>query len=149
MARYMGIKLDEIIELGNQWFETVMGGGSGKQQSAFFMDPNSRVYVMPSGISFNFDEHYELHTQWINEIHEFGDFNLTPLSESPERVRATGTVYWQAEFPDRPAPNIIKAVVGEDWIIERLPSGELKFVLYMNTFHHPLPDSAPLFLENP
>jgi hypothetical protein len=54
-------------------------------------------------------------------------------------VRAVGTVYWQAEFRGRPAPNIIKAVVGEDWILERTKSGKLAFVLYMNTFHHTLP----------
>jgi hypothetical protein len=61
-------------------------------------------------------------------------------------VRARGTVYWQAEFPQRPQPKVIKAVVGEDWIIERAASGELKFVLYINTFHHFLPDSASLDL---
>ena len=44
-------------------------------------------------------------------------------------MRAMGTVYWQAEFRGRPAPNVIKAVVGEDWILERTPSGELAFVL--------------------
>ena len=42
---------------------------------------------------------------------------------------------------------MIKAVVGEDWIIERAASGALKFVLYVNTFHHFLPDSAPLDRE--
>jgi hypothetical protein len=42
---------------------------------------------------------------------------------------------------------VIKAIVGEDWIIERVASGELKFVLYMSTFHQLLPDSAPLQLE--
>ena len=41
---------------------------------------------------------------------------------------------------------VIKAVVGEDWILERATSGELKFVLYINTFHHTLPDSAALDL---
>ena len=76
----------------------------------------------------------------------FGHFDLTPLNASPERVRARGTVYWQAEFPERRQPNVIKAVVGEDWIIERAASGELKFVLYINTFHHFLPDSASLDL---
>ena len=78
--------------------------------------------------------------------HAFGHFDLTPLNEAPERVRARGTVYWQAEFPGRLPPNVIKAVVGEDWIIERAPGGTLKFVLYLNTFHHFLPDSAPLDL---
>ena len=63
-----------------------------------------------------------------------------------DRVRARGTVYWQAEFPGRPPPSVIEAVVGEDWIIERAASGELKFVRYVNTFHHFLPDSAPVDL---
>jgi hypothetical protein len=75
-----------------------------------------------------------------------GHFELTPLNASPERVRDTGTVYWQAEFAGRPAPSVIKVVVGEDWILEWTPSGDLKFVLYMNTFHHTLADSAPLDL---
>ena len=66
-----------------------------------------------------------IHAQWINERHSFGHFDLTPLNATPERVRARGTVYWQAEFPGRPAPNVIKAVVGEDWILERAASGAL------------------------
>ena len=78
--------------------------------------------------------------------HSFGHFDLTPLNASPERMRARGTVYWQAEFQGRPAPDVIKAVVGEDWILERAASGGLKFVLYLNTFHHLLPESAPLDL---
>ena len=41
---------------------------------------------------------------------------------------------------------VIKAVAGEDWIIERTASGDLKFVRYVNTFHHFMPDSAPLDL---
>ena len=62
-------------------------------------------------------------------------------------MRARGTVYWQAEFPGRQAPNVIKAVVGEDWILERAASGGLKFVLYINTFHQLLPDfGAALFV---
>ena len=60
----------------------------------------------------------------------------------------TGTVYWQAEFAGRPEPNVIKAVVGEDWILEKLPSGDLKFVLYTNTFHHALPRFGPSCFVN-
>lgn len=98
------------------------------------------------GTASRLEEQHKLHTQWINERHEFGQFSLTPLSASPERVRAVGTVYWQAEFRERPAPNVIKAVVGEDWILKRTKSGKLTFIIYMNTFHHTLPDSVPLKL---
>jgi hypothetical protein len=31
-------------------------------------------------------------------------------------------------------------------ILERTKSGKLAFVIYMNTFHHTLPDSVPLKL---
>ena len=58
-----------------------------------------------NGVTFSLEEHHELHTQWINERHQFGQFSLTPLSASPERVRAVGTVYWQKEVRERPPPN--------------------------------------------
>jgi hypothetical protein len=140
------ITLDEVHEFGDRWFNTVMNGGSAGDQAAFFLDRHSRIYVLWNGTSIDFEEHQNLHAQWINELHRFGHFELTPLNASPERVRATGTVYWEAEFVGKPAPNVIKAVVGEDWILERRPSGGLRFVLYMNTFHHTLPGSSPLDL---
>ncbi len=140
------ITLKEVQDFGGRWFDAVMNGGTAAGQAAFFRDPHSRIYVLSNGATFDFEEHCKLHTQWINEVHRFGHFDLLPLNASPERVRATGSVYWQAEIAGRPAPNVIKAVVGEDWILEKMPSGDLKFVLYANTFHHTLPDSAPLAL---
>ena len=137
---------DDVRDFGRRWFDTVGSGGSAADQAAFFLDPHARIHVVWNGMTFDFEEHHRLHTQWINEAHQFGHFNVTPLNASPERARAIGTVYWQAEFVGRPTPNVIKAVVGEDWILERTASGNLLFVLYMNTFHHTLPDSAPLAL---
>ena len=138
------ISLDEVRDFGGRWFDTVMNGGSAADQAAFFLAPDARIYIVWNGATLDLDEHHKLHARWTNELHRSGDFTLTALSASPERVRAVGSVYWQAEYKGRPAPNVIKAVVGEDWILERTPSGALKFVLYMNTFHHLLPDSAPL-----
>ena len=40
----------------------------------------------------------------------------------------------------------LKIVVGEDWIVQRVESGEVKFALYINTHHQVLPDSAPFAL---
>jgi hypothetical protein len=31
---------------------------------------------------------------------------------------------------------VVKCVVGEDWIVQREPSGDLKIVLYVNPYHH-------------
>ena len=133
------ITVEDVREFGHRWFDTVGRGGSAEDQAAFFLDKHARIYIVWNGVTFSLEEHHKLHTQWINERHQFGQFSQTPLSASPERVRAVGTVYWQAEFRGRPAPNVIKAVVGEDWILERTRSGELAFVIYMNTFHHTLP----------
>ena len=140
------ITLDEVREFGMRFFDAVAGGASAAEQAHVFLDSRTRTYVAWNGATINLNEHETLHAQWINEHHIFGHFDLTELNASPDRVRARGTVYWQAEFPERPPPSVIKAVVGEDWIIERAASGELKFVLYVNTFHHFLPDSAPLDL---
>jgi hypothetical protein len=140
------ITRDEIRDFGASWFNAVAKGASAAEQAQFFLDPHARIYIVWNGATLNLQDHEKLHAQWINEHHGFGHFELTPLNTTPERVRAIGTVYWQVEFAGRPAPNVIKAVVGEDWIIERAPCGNLKFVLYLNTFHHLLPDSAPLDL---
>jgi len=140
------ITLDDVQDFGTSWFNAVATGASAAEQAQFFFHPHARIYVIWNGATISLEDHEKLHAQWINEQHRFGHFDLTPLNASPERVRARGTVYWQAEFPDRPAPNVIKAVVGEDWLLERANSGELKSVLYVNTFHHMLPESAPLDL---
>jgi hypothetical protein len=140
------ITVDEVRELGRRFFDAVASGASAAEQAQFFLDPHARIYIAWNGATISLEDHERLHAQWINEHHSFGHFDVTPLNASPERVRARGTVYWQAEFPERPPQNVIKAVVGEDWIIERAASGALKFVLYVNTFHHFLPDSAPLDL---
>lgn len=141
----MPITLEEVLAFGDRWLTTVLGRGSPAQQAAFFLNPDSRFYVIESGETMTFQDNQDLHCQLINEVHTLSDFTLTPLNASPDRVRTTGRFYWQAEYGDkRPAPNMIKAIVGVDWILERVPSGELKFVLYLSSFHQLLPDSAPL-----
>lgn len=140
------ITLNEVRDFGTRFFDAVAGGASAAEQAQYFLYAHARIYVAWNGATISLKEHETLHAQWINEHHAFGHFDLTELNASPERVRARGTVYWQAEFPERSPPKLIKAVVGEDWIVERATSGALKFVLYVNTFHHFLPDSAPLDL---
>ena len=134
------ITLNEVLEFGTSFFDAVANGASAAEQAQFFLHPHARIYIAWNGATISLEDHATLHAQWINEHHAFGRFDLTELNASPNRVRARGTVYWQAEFPDRPPPSVIKAVVGEDWIIEREASGALKFVLYVNTFHHFLPE---------
>ena len=60
----------------------------------------------------------------------------------PERARAVGAFYWQARLKGRPGSGLIEAYCFQDWIVQRMPSGELKFVVYINTDHSFLPGSA-------
>jgi hypothetical protein len=135
----------EVFVLAKDFFKNVASGVPGKNMDRLFRYPDSRIYV-PDGKAFSLQEHQDLHTQWTSEKHEFGKFRIIPLSDNPPRVRAVGTLYWEARYiEDIPAEAaVIKAVVGEDWIIERKPDGTVCFVLYISSFYQPLPGSAPI-----
>lgn len=143
----MPITPPEVREFVDRWLTTVLSRGTPAEQAAFFVDPDSRLYVLETGELMTYQDNYDLHCKLRNEIHTLGDMTLTVLNASPDRVRATGRFYWQAEYAKkRPQPNVIRAICGIDCILERPASGELKFVLYMSSFHQLLPDSAPLDL---
>ena len=83
-----------------------------------------------------------------DEVHwTVGTWDITPLSDNPERARAQGIVYWQGRHVDQAGGALLKCYVGEDWVVERVPSGELKFVIYINSFHRFLPDAVPIELR--
>lgn len=143
----MPITPQEVHEFADRWLTTVLSRGTPAEQAVFFVDPDSRLYVLETGELMTYQDNYNLHCHLKNEVHTLGDLTLTVLNTLPDRVRATGRFYWQAEYAQkRPQPNVIKAIAGIDCIIERVASGELKFVLYMSSFHQMLPDSAPLSL---
>ena len=144
----MPITPQEAHEFADRWLATVLSRGTPAEQAVFFVDPDSRLYMLETGELMTYQDNYNLHCQLKNETHALGDMALTVLNISPDRVRATGRFYWQAEYAkERPQPNMIRSVAGIDCILERVASGELKFVLYMSSFHQLLPDSAPLQLE--
>ena len=74
-------------------------------------------------------------------------WEIIPLSSQPERVRAIGAVYGEGRPTDSANEALVKCVGGEDWIVQRVPSGDLKIALYINSYHYFLPDSAPLDLK--
>jgi hypothetical protein len=49
----------------------------------------------------------------------------------------------------RPETELIEAYCFQDWIVQRMPSGELKFVVYVNTDHSFLPGSATVDIWRP
>jgi hypothetical protein len=102
------------------------------------------IFVLHGG-DLTLQANYEIHQKLVDEIHwTVGTWDITPLSDDPERARAQGIVYWQGRPVDSADGALLKCYVGEDWVVERVPSGELKFVIYVNSFHRFLPDAAPI-----
>ncbi len=144
----MAITKDEIIALAKRFHEVVMiDKGSAAQQAAFFLHPDPRIYIL-HGEDISMEQNYEIHQKLADERHEVcAEWKITPLCDEPERVHAVGAVYWQGRLVDSASGALIKAIVGEDWIVQRTPTGELKFALYVNSYHHFLPDSAAIDLK--
>ncbi len=141
------ITLKEIYNIAEQWFDSVAAGEPGSSTARLFRYPDARIHT-EDGQAFSLDEHRLLLARWTDEKHGLGDFYITSINDDPPRVRVVGTVYWEARYIKAPAPgpDLLRAVVGEDWIVERRPDGKVCFVLYQNTFNHLLPGSARLML---
>jgi hypothetical protein len=144
----VAITQEEIIALMNSFHDVVMlEKGTAAQQAAFFLHPEPRIFI-PHGEDISLQQNYEIHQKLVDEMHvPCAEWQVTPLSSQPERVRAVGAVYWQGRLVDSTKDASIKCLVGEDWIVQRTPSGGLKIALYINSYHHFLPDSAPIDLK--
>jgi hypothetical protein len=147
-SRMMPISQDEVIALVNAFHETTMiKKGNAAEQGKFFLYPDSRIFIL-HGEDISLQQNYEIHQRLTNEMHvPLDGWEITPLLSQPERVRAVGAVYWQGQLVNSAADALIKVVVGEDWVMQRTPAGELKIALQINSYHHFLPDSAPIALK--
>jgi hypothetical protein len=144
----VAITQEEVITLMNRFHDVVMlEKGTAAQQAAFFLHPEPRIFI-PHGEDISLQQNYEIHQKLTDEMHvPCAEWQIAPLSRQPERVRAVGAVYWQGRLIGSAEGALIKCVVGEDWIVQRTPSRELKIALYINSYHHFLPDSAPIDLK--
>jgi hypothetical protein len=144
----MPISREEVLALVNAFHETTMiKKGDAAAQAKFFLYPDSRIYIL-HGEDISLQQNYEIHQRLTNEMHvTLEGWEITPLYSQPERVRAVGAVYWQGRLVASAKDALIKVVVGEDWVMQRNPAGELKIALLINAYHHFLPDSAPIELK--
>lgn len=147
MSKAKSITHAEVRALAKEWFHGVAVNEQASSIARLFRYPDIRIHA-PDGRAFSLEEHRQLHERWVDEFHQFGDFELTTLCDQPHRVQAVGEVYWEARYLESsgPASRLIKAVAGEDWIIERRADGTLCFVLYWTKYFRLLPDSAPILL---
>lgn len=140
----MAISEDEVLALMNRFHDVVMfEKGDAAAQAAFFLYPDPRICV-PHGEDLTMQMNYEIHQKLTDEVHiPLQPWRITQLCADPERARAVGAVYWQGHTVGAPEGSLIKVVVGEDWIVQRTPQGDLKIALYINPYHYFLPDSEP------
>ena len=145
----MAISKDDVLALMNAFHDVVMlEKGTAAEQAAFFLNPGEARIFVPHGEDLTVQANYDIHQKLTDEMHiPLEPWDVTELSTAPERARAVGAVYWQGALVDAPDA-VIKVVVGEDWIVQRDSSGELKIALYVNPYHHFLPDSAQLDLTS-
>ena len=143
----MTIRKDEVIALMNDFHNVVMyEKGNAEAQAKFFLHPEPRIFI-PHGEDISLQANYEIHQDLTDEKHVILDpWDVTPLCDAPERARAVCAVYWEGRPVKAADSALIKCVVGEDWIVQRIPSGALRIALYINTYHRFLPDSAPIDL---
>jgi hypothetical protein len=143
----MAISKDEVIALMNAFHDVVMfEKGDAAAQGAFFLHPEPRIFI-PHGEDLTLETNYDIHQGLTDEKHiPLDPWNITQLCDASERARAVGAVYWEGRPIESATGAPIKCVVGEDWIVQRIPSGDLKIALYINAYHRFLPDSAPIDL---
>jgi hypothetical protein len=141
------IALDEILDLGARYHHLVgVGKGDAVAQAAFFIHPSPVIYVAHSS-DLSLHDNFEIHQGMTDEqFFHLEPWNVMQLCAAPERARAVGGILWQGRPIGDAQSGFIKVVVGEDWIVQRLPDGEVKFALYLNTHHQLLPDSAAFSL---
>ncbi len=142
------ITKDEIVALMHAYHELVMiEKGTAAEQSAFFLDSHPRIYI-PHGEDLSLEDNYMIHQKLTEESHvSLEPLDVTQLHNQPERARAVGAVLWQGRVVGADKKAVIRCIVGEDWIVQRVPSGDLKIALYINPYHRFLPDSAPFSLR--
>jgi hypothetical protein len=117
--------------------------GDAAEQGKFFLHPDPMIFL-PHGADVTLQKNHEIHQGLSDErCVNLQPWDFQATCTDPERARATGNVYWEG-VPVGSNDGPIKVIVGEDWIVQRVPDGSLKIALYINPHHLVLPDSAPL-----
>src|SRR5688572_27757510 len=126
----MSITVAEVISHAEKWFHAVASSASAEEQSRFHLYPDARLYSI-AGTVLTLEQHHRMHERLCDERHRFNDFYVTAVCDAPERAWAEGTVYWEARYkqPDHSSSSVIRATVGEKWLLERVEDGTLRFVL--------------------
>jgi hypothetical protein len=118
--------------------------GMAAEQAAFFLYPDDARAFVPHGEDISLQTNYEIHQKLTDEVHIALDpWDITPLSDEPERARAIGAVVLggTARELDR-CPDQVDRRRGLDRSTRAVGRSEDR--VYINPYHRLLPDSAQL-----
>ena len=135
----------EVRRLVEDWFEAVRTEAPLDVQLKHFA-PGVKVEAW-TGATFDIPRHMELHRGFADEAHRILSLAVTAIEGRSDRVRVEGEVEWEATIKANvDEPRRIKAIVGEEWTVERGPGGQARFVHYYSKSIRYLSGSATLDL---
>ncbi|MDB2614441.1 hypothetical protein N9Y92_04730 [Chlamydiales bacterium] len=139
----MEITGEEVIDLMNEFHEVVRVDKSNVQgQKELFLYPDPKLFIL-HGKDLTLEELSKIHQNLEDELYiPQKQWTLTPLSKDPQKARFVGALYWEGTIKN--TSDRLKCLVGEDWIVQRVPSGKLKIAVYTNHFIYFLPDSCQI-----
>jgi hypothetical protein len=139
----MAIALDEVLDMAQRYHVVASAPGDLDEVADFFTHPEGVGVHVLHGDDLTIAGVVEALKGFTD--HRFipmEPWTLAQLCDVPEKARVVGAIYWKAHPVGSP-DEVMEAIVGEDWIVERGADGKVRFALYMNTYHHLLPGSAP------
>jgi hypothetical protein len=91
------ISQQAVMDLAISFHDCVMQQkGDADAQQAYFLHPQAFI-IIPHGADISLQHHYEIHQHFTDELFSLqAGMQLTPLCESPCRVRVKACAYWQA-----------------------------------------------------
>ena len=126
-----------VKALASNFWDIVTSGSHGDSAKHLFLNPG---ILLPSGKWIDLEQHQEMHRRLKNESHEWIDSKLAILGGDERHFQFNGHVLWQATIID--SGEIVKAKIGETWILELTDEMKLKWTLYWSSSCELMPESA-------
>lgn len=132
----------EVHELAEGWFRALEAHAPLHELEPFFA-PGVRIQA-PDGTAHDLEGYLRLHDRWRDESHRIVSLGLEAQLGPIARAVARVEIEWEATLNREGTPERIRAVLGEEWTIERGPGARPRFARYTSAEVRPLPGSAPL-----
>lgn len=135
----------EVHDLAEAFFRAVEERAPLQKVEQHFA-PGVRIQA-PDGTAYDLEGYLRLHDRWRDETHRVVSLDLEHLPGPIARTTVRANVEWEATLNSAEGrPERIRAVISEDWLVERGPGAQPRFGRYVSADVRPLPGSAPIEL---